>query len=71
VQRVDLDSETVFLDRTKDAINDAPECDETNYREEPYRSQVGDYLLRSHDHGRHERRHLVATTRESGSERRP
>jgi hypothetical protein len=43
VQRVDLDSETVFVDRTKDEIKDAPEFDETNYREEPYRSRVGDY----------------------------
>ena len=43
VQRVDLDSETVFVDRTKDAIKDAPEFDETDYREEPYRSRVGDY----------------------------
>jgi len=33
----------VFVDRTKDAIKNAPEFDEMNYREEPYRSRVGDY----------------------------
>ena len=43
VQRVDLDSETVFVNRTKDEIKDSPEFDEMNYREEPYRSRVGDY----------------------------
>jgi hypothetical protein len=43
VQRVDLDSETVFVDRTKDEIKNAPEFDEMNYREEGYRSRVGDY----------------------------
>src|SRR6266545_3172108 len=34
VQRVDLDSETVFVNRTKDEIN---------YRDDAHRSQVGDY----------------------------
>jgi hypothetical protein len=43
VQRVDLDSETVFVDRTKDEIKNAPEFDEMNYRDEGYRSRVGDY----------------------------
>jgi hypothetical protein len=43
VERVDLDSETVFVNRTKDAIKNAPEFDEMNYREDAYRSQVGDY----------------------------
>ena len=43
VERVDLDSETVFVTRTKDAIKNAPEFDETTYRDEAYRSQVGDY----------------------------
>jgi hypothetical protein len=43
VQRVDLDSETVFVDRTKDEIKDAPEFNETNYRDETYRSRIGDY----------------------------
>ena len=43
VQRVDLDSETVFVARAKDEIKDAPEFDETNYRDETYRSRVGAY----------------------------
>jgi len=43
IQRIDLDSETVFVDRTKDEIKDAPEFDEANYRDEMYRSRVGDY----------------------------
>jgi hypothetical protein len=43
VERVDLDSETVFVTRTKDEIKNAPEFDETTYREDAYRSQVRDY----------------------------
>jgi hypothetical protein len=43
VERVDLDSETVFVSRTKDEIKNAPEFDEANYRDDAYRSQVGDY----------------------------
>jgi hypothetical protein len=43
IQRVDLDSETIFVNRSKDEIKNAPEFDETTYREEAYRSQVGDY----------------------------
>ena len=43
VQRVDLDSETVFVNRTKDEIKDSPEFDEMNYRDDDYRSEVSDY----------------------------
>ena len=43
IQRVDVDSETVFVDRTKDEIKNAPEFDETTYREDAYRTKVGDY----------------------------
>ena len=43
VQRVDLDSETVFVNRTKDEIKDSPEFDEMNYHDDAYRSEVGDY----------------------------
>ena len=43
VQRVDLDTETVFVNRTKDEIKNAPEFDEATYRDDAYRSQVGDY----------------------------
>ncbi len=43
IQRVDLDPETVFVDRTKDEIKDSPEFDEDRYRDEGYRSRVGTY----------------------------
>jgi hypothetical protein len=43
IQRVDLDTETVFVDRTKDAIKNAPEFDESAYRDESYRSTLGSY----------------------------
>jgi len=43
VERVDLDSETVFVNRMKDEIKNAPEFDEATFRDEAYRSQVGDY----------------------------
>jgi hypothetical protein len=43
VQRVDLDSETVFVERTKDEIKNAPEFDETRYRDETYRDELGGY----------------------------
>jgi hypothetical protein len=43
VQRVDLDSETVFVNRTKEEIKNAPEFDEMNYRDEAYRTRVGAY----------------------------
>ena len=43
VQRVDLDSETIFVDRTKDEIKNSPEFDENMYRDESYRSQLRSY----------------------------
>jgi len=47
VSRVDLDTETVFVNRTKDQIKNAPEYDEdknqdVSYRER-YRGDVGSY----------------------------
>src|SRR5215216_7857383 len=42
VQRVDPDSEAVFVDRTKDEIKNAPEFDESTYRDEAYRTRIGD-----------------------------
>jgi hypothetical protein len=41
VERVDPDSETVFVSRSKDEIKNSPEFDEDTYRDETYRSQVG------------------------------
>lgn len=43
VERIDLDSETVFVNRMKDEIKDSPEFDEATYRDEAYRTRVGDY----------------------------
>jgi hypothetical protein len=48
VSRVDLDTETVFVNRTKDQIKDAPEYDEDKQRtddsyRERYRSDLGTY----------------------------
>ena len=48
VNRVDLDTETVFVNRTKDQIKDAPEYDEDRGKSddkyhERYRSDLGSY----------------------------
>ena len=44
---VDFDTETVFVNRTKDQIKNAPEYDEEQYRDtsyrETYRTQLGSY----------------------------
>ena len=43
VDRVDAEEETVYVNRTKDEIKDAPEFDESSYRDEPYREELGSY----------------------------
>jgi hypothetical protein len=44
VERVDLDSETLFVSRTKDEIKNAPEFDPDLHRNDTkYREQVGNY----------------------------
>jgi hypothetical protein len=43
IERVDRDDDTVYVDRTKDEIKQAPEFDDDAYREETYRSEVGEY----------------------------
>ena len=44
VDRVDLDSETVFVNRTKDEIKNAPELDtDAIADDEQYRSRLGGY----------------------------
>lgn len=48
VDRVDLDEETVFVNRTKDEIKNAPEYDSDMLPDdEQYRSRVGEYYGRS------------------------
>ena len=43
IRDVDLDTETIFVDRTKDEIKNSPEFDESMYRDESYRSQLRSY----------------------------
>jgi hypothetical protein len=43
VDRVDSANETVFVNRTKDEIKDAPEFDESSYRDEQYREELNNY----------------------------
>jgi hypothetical protein len=43
IRDVDLDSETVFVDRSKDEIKNAPEFDESRYHEPQYRERLGGY----------------------------
>jgi hypothetical protein len=43
IERVDRDDDTVYVDRTKDEIKQAPEFDDDAYREDSYRSAVGEY----------------------------
>jgi len=44
VERIDLDTETVFVNRSKDEIKDAPEfVPETSHADEDYRNRLGGY----------------------------
>jgi hypothetical protein len=43
IQDVDLDTETVFVNRTKDEIKDAPEYDPDRGRDDTYRTDLGAY----------------------------
>jgi len=43
VRDVDLDTETVFVNRTKDQIKNAPEFDQDTYRDQKYRDDLGGY----------------------------
>jgi hypothetical protein len=43
IDRIDYDTETVFVNRTKDEIKNAPEFDESNFRSETYRVELGGY----------------------------
>jgi hypothetical protein len=46
VDRVDLDSERVYVDRRKDDIKSAPEFEESGYRDDDYRAKLGTYYSR-------------------------
>jgi hypothetical protein len=43
IRDVDLDTEMIAVDLTKDEIKDSPEFDEETYREQSYRNQLEDY----------------------------
>jgi hypothetical protein len=43
ISRVDRDDEQVLVNRTKDQIKNAPEFDESDYRDDAYRSSLGSY----------------------------
>ena len=43
IDRVDAESGTVYVSRTKDEIKNAPEFDESRYRDAEYRDEIGGY----------------------------
>ena len=43
VRDVDPDAQTVFVNRTKDEIKNAPEFNEQTYRDDTYRNELGSY----------------------------
>ena len=43
IDRVDMNEERVFVHRTKDEIQNAPEFDESRFKDETYRSEFGTY----------------------------
>jgi hypothetical protein len=43
IERVDHDSETVYANRSKDEIKNAPEYDADRQNDESYRGELGDY----------------------------
>src|SRR6059058_5672055 len=43
IRDIDLDTETVFVNRTKDQIKNAPAFDEQRYRDQDYRNKLGSY----------------------------
>ena len=47
IHDIDLDTETIFVNLSKDEIKNAPEFDETRYREESYRDELAGYYGRA------------------------
>jgi hypothetical protein len=43
IRDVDLDSETVFVNQTKEEIKNSPQFDPDRYRDEAYRGELGSY----------------------------
>ena len=47
INRIDVAEEKVYVDRTKDAIKNAPEFDQAAYRNKTYRDSLGGYYSQS------------------------
>jgi hypothetical protein len=43
IRDIDLDSETIFVNLTKDEIKNAPEFDESRHSDESYRNELSSY----------------------------
>jgi hypothetical protein len=43
IERVDREDEKVYVSLSKDEIKNAPEFDESRYRDEAYRDEIGGY----------------------------
>jgi len=43
IERIDLDNKKVYVGLTKDQIKNAPEFDESTFRDAAYRSSLGSY----------------------------
>jgi hypothetical protein len=50
IRDIDPDTETVFVQRTKDEIKNAPEFDENRYHDQDYRDELGGYYGRGDSH---------------------
>jgi hypothetical protein len=46
IRDIDPDTETIFVNRTKDEIKNAPEYDEERYHDQTYRDELGSYYGR-------------------------
>ena len=51
VRDIDPDTETIFVNRTKDEIKNAPEFDEKRFHDQAYRDELGSYYSRGAMHG--------------------
>ncbi len=55
IRDIDPDTETIFVNLTKDEIKNAPEFDEDRYRDEKYRNELAGYYGRRLGAGADER----------------
>ena len=55
IRDADLETETIFVGLTKDEIKSAPEFDEETYRDQSYRTELGDYYSSRREGGTFER----------------